>query len=424
MIGQYDFSLVTASFVVAVLASYSALYFGAQLADLERGKARRWLAVGALSMGTGVWVMHFVGMQAYRMPIEVSYDLAITLLSWLAAVGASGLALHMIGKKTVGILQLGIGSLFMAGGITSMHYVGMAAMQIQPGVGYQPLLFALSVAIAFGASAVALFICRRLRAVEGLKGMAFQFLAALVMGVAICGMHYTGMAAMMLPENAAPVTGNLLSGNWLGTPLAMVSGALIFVALVVSASDVKHRRIAELHAREESERIEIKALYDTTTGLPNRASLANHMVTELARGESSRNSFAVIYLDVANYRDIPTDRVDNTMASIAGAIAKAIGHGHYLARYSASSFVAIVHDPAHRKHISSYQNLRDLPSKTGENGVEIAWRVGQSMFPASGRNSRMLIRKAMVTQELQKLEQVSADDEALRFEARSALPEA
>lgn len=139
MTGYYDYTLVVASFVVAVLASYSALYFGAQLANLERGKARLWLTLGALSMGTGVWVMHFVGMQAYVMPVDTSYDLSITVVSWLAAVGASGLALYIIGKERIGNVQFAIGSLFMAGGIVSMHYVGMAALKMEPGMSYDPV---------------------------------------------------------------------------------------------------------------------------------------------------------------------------------------------------------------------------------------------------------------------------------------------
>ena len=155
MTGYYDYTLVAASFVVAVLASYSALYFGAQLVTLEQAKARLWLVLGALTMGTGVWVMHFVGMQAYVMPMEMSYDLTITLISWVAAVGASGLALHIIGKDRAGALQIVIGSLFMGGGITSMHYVGMAAMEMEPGMRYDPVLFSASVVIAVGASGVA-----------------------------------------------------------------------------------------------------------------------------------------------------------------------------------------------------------------------------------------------------------------------------
>lgn len=400
MTEQYDFTLVAASYVVAVLASYSALYFGAQLASLERIKARVWLLLGALSMGSGVWVMHFVGMQAYVMPMEMSYDLAITVASWLAAVGTSGLALYIIGNKRAGAVHIIIGSLFMGGGIATMHYVGMAAMQMNPGMTYDPLLFAASLIIALGASAVALLICRTLQSVQGFKGIAFQFGAALIMGVAICGMHYTGMAAMIYPENALPAADNLLSGDWLGTPLALVSGALIFVALVVSGTDVKHRRNAAFLAQEQSERIERKALYDATTGLPNRASLANHMVMELARSEPDENAFAVIYLEVANYRDIPGEQAEGAMTAAANEVIKVIDEGSYLARYSPSAFVVVVDNAAHRQHEAMYECLRNLPARTEATSVTLNWRAGQSCFPDSGRNSRMLMRKAMKTSEL------------------------
>ncbi|MDK8462658.1 MHYT domain-containing protein [Marinobacter sp. SS13-12] len=427
MTGYYDYTLVVASFVVAVLASYSALYFGAQLANLEGGKARLWLTLGALSMGTGVWVMHFVGMQAYVMPVETSYDLTITVVSWLAAVGASGLALYIIGKERIGNVQFAIGSLFMAGGIVSMHYVGMAALQMEPGMSYDPVLFTASLAIALVASAVALLICRCLQSVDGLKGMAFQFGAALIMGVAICGMHYTGMAAMIYPDNAMPAADNLLSGDWLGAPLALVSGALIFVALVISGNDVKHRRNAELLAQAESERVERKALYDAATGLPNRASLANHLVGELAGSESDDNTFAVLYLDVANHREIPAKQAEDAMATLASAITAAIDQGVYLARYSSSSFVVIVNDPGHRKHKGMYQRLRNLPTQTEDGGVALTWRTGHSVFPNSGRNSRMLLRKAMKTAELSTLGNSSVSEQADsldHFGPRSALPEA
>lgn len=425
MTGYYDYTLVAASFVVAVLASYSALYFGAQLATLEQAKARLWLALGALTMGTGVWVMHFVGMQAYVMPMDMSYDLTITLISWVAAVGASGLALHIIGKDRAGPLQIVIGSLFMGGGITSMHYVGMAAMEMEPGMRYDPVLFSASVVIAVGASGVAMFICRRLQSVQGLKGTALQLGAALAMGVAICGMHYTGMAAMIYPENAMPAADNLLSGDWLGAPLALFSGVLILVALFASANDVKQRRNAEIQALEESRRVERKALYDSTTGLPNRASLANHLVKELARSETDKHEFAVLYLEVANHREIPDNQAEDAIAALARTVRTAVDEGTYLARHSTSAFVLLVTNPADDKHKDLYQRLRNLPTET-ESGVTLELRAGQSVFPNSGRNSRMLMKKAMETSELRKLGLASMNEEvksADYFEARSALPE-
>lgn len=403
MTGQYDLSLVAASFLVAVLASYSALYFGSQLAGLEKAKAALWLALGAFSMGTGIWVMHFVGMQAYVVPITISYDLAITAVSWLAAVGASGLALYLIGRERAGVLALGVGSLLMGGGITTMHYLGMAAIKMSPAMGHDPVLVAVSVAIAISASAVALMLCRHLQNVSGVRGVALQFAAALVMGVAICGMHYTGMAAMIYPENATPAAGNLLSGEWLGTPLALASAALILIALLASANDVKQRRNAELLARAEAERVQRKALYDLETGLPNRAHLANHLVSELARRISDERPFALIYLELANHRDLPQAQAGEVMKEFAKILNESTDAGTFLARYSASAFALVVDNPEHRVHENLYRNLRALPGRTGTKNLSLVWRAGQSVFPDSGRNSRMLVKQAMRTRQLAQL---------------------
>jgi diguanylate cyclase (GGDEF)-like protein len=233
------------------------------------------------------------------------------------------------------------------------------------------------------------------------------------------------MAAMIYPENAMPAADNLLSGDWLGAPLALVSGVLILIALYASANDVKQRRNAEIQALEESQRVERKALYDSTTGLPNRASLANHLVRELARSETDRHVFAVLYLEVANHRDIPDNQAEEAIAALAKAVTTAVDDGTYLSRYSTSAFVLIVTNPAHHKYEDMYQRLRDLPRET-DGGVTLELRAGQSVFPNSGRNSRMLMKKAMETSELRKLGLASLKEEvksADYFEARSALPE-
>ena len=135
MSGHYDYGLVLVSYLVAVLAGYSALFFGAQLSRAVSHRTR-WLCLGALTMGTGIWTMHFVGMQAHRLELVLSYDLLLTVLSWLAAVTASGLALHRIGLPRVSGLQIAVSTLFMASGIVVMHYVGMEAMRLTPGLTY------------------------------------------------------------------------------------------------------------------------------------------------------------------------------------------------------------------------------------------------------------------------------------------------
>lgn len=99
MMSEYDLPLVAASFLVAVLAAYAALFFGARLTNAKDGERRKWLAAGAVLMGTGVWTMHFVGMRAMPMDVAMTFDVLMTAVSWLAAVVASGIALHIIGRE-------------------------------------------------------------------------------------------------------------------------------------------------------------------------------------------------------------------------------------------------------------------------------------------------------------------------------------
>ena len=129
MTGTYDIWLVSLSIAVAVIASYVALDLAARLAASTGNKtARYWLIGGAAAMGTGIWSMHFIGMLAFRLPIPISYDIAITLLSLLIAVLVSGLALHTISRGNLSARRLAGAGLLMGTAIASMHYTGMAAI--------------------------------------------------------------------------------------------------------------------------------------------------------------------------------------------------------------------------------------------------------------------------------------------------------
>ena len=155
MQGTYDPILVALSILIAALAGYVAIEFAGRLFS-RRDQWMKWLAGGSLAMGSGIWAMHFVGMSAFSLPIAVSYDLGITVLSWLAAVAVSALALAIVSRGTLTAAKVVVGALAMGAGICVMHYSGMGAMRMDPGIGYDPLWFAVSVLIAVGASAAAL----------------------------------------------------------------------------------------------------------------------------------------------------------------------------------------------------------------------------------------------------------------------------
>jgi len=196
MLGTYNFWLVAVSFIVAALASYTALDLTGRIALLASSRLRHaWLAGGAAAMGVGIWSMHFIAMLALSLPIPLGYDFALTGDSLAIAVVVSYFALLVTTRARLTPVHLVSGSVLMGIGIAGMHYTGMAAMRMQPGIQYRPAWFAASLAIAVAASMAALLIARRLRDDAERNVKWTRFGAALVMAVAISGMHYAGMMA-------------------------------------------------------------------------------------------------------------------------------------------------------------------------------------------------------------------------------------
>jgi signal transduction histidine kinase/DNA-binding NarL/FixJ family response regulator len=204
----YNPWLVALSYLVASAAAFTAMDFGARMrAARAEGRATiGWQVGGAFAMGAGIWCMHFVAMLAYGLPVAVRYDLATTLLSLLFAIVISGFALAIVSRQSLSPLRLVSAGAIMGAGIGTMHYSGMIAMRLDALVLYEPGWFLVSVLNAIVCSTVALWLIfflgtRRDQA-------RYQLLSALVMGVAICGMHYTGMYATVCVSTGAVASGD------------------------------------------------------------------------------------------------------------------------------------------------------------------------------------------------------------------------
>ena len=262
VIGTYDPYLVTLSFAVACLASYTALDLGGRI-RVWRGWARlAWLATAAIAMGGGIWSMHFIAMLAFFMPMPVSYDLGLTVLSLVVAIGVTGFGFFTIGTRQETALGFILSGIFMGIGIVSMHYTGMAAMRMAADIRYDPVLVALSVFIAIGASIAALSLAFR-------TNVTWQrLLSAVVMGSAISGMHYTGMAAAtFITQPGAHEAGGVhaLAQTDLALSIATITFVILLQALVASAFDRKVTRLAERETallRESEE--QLRNLYRET----------------------------------------------------------------------------------------------------------------------------------------------------------------
>src|SRR5450432_3562561 len=127
MVGSYDYRLVALSAGIAVLASYAALDVAGRVTSARGAIRSVWLIGGATAMGIGIWSMHYMGMLAFRLPVAVQYDWPTVLLSLLAAIFASAIALFVVSRKQMGLAPSIIGSVFMGSGIAGMHYIGMEA---------------------------------------------------------------------------------------------------------------------------------------------------------------------------------------------------------------------------------------------------------------------------------------------------------
>jgi diguanylate cyclase len=197
--GAYDLQLVLLSVIVAMAASYAALDLARRVTASEGWPARAWLVGGAFAMGAGIWSMHFIGMLAFKLPIRMAYDPLLTIMSMVIAVVTSGFALAIvsrlaiISRTEIDVPVLIAGGVIMGAGICGMHYTGMAAMRMDPPIEYSPGLFIASMAIAVTASVVAVWLSFTLRTEA--SALLSRIAGAVVMGLAISGMHYTAMAA-------------------------------------------------------------------------------------------------------------------------------------------------------------------------------------------------------------------------------------
>src|SRR6202049_3648608 len=252
MAGSYDHRLVALSVVIAICASYTALDLAGRV-TAARGRARViWLIGGAAAMGLGIWSMHYIGMLAFSVPVAVFYDWPTVLLSLIAAILASAVALYVVSREKMSWRRAMAGSVVMGAGIATMHYTGMAAMRLAGMCHYDTSLVALSIGLAIVISFVALWLAFLVR--EEKKGATLRKIAsAAVLGAAIPVMHYTGMAsAHFMIGGTAPDFSHAVSISALGTT-GITIVTIMILALAVLSSVVDRRYSAQTLELESAE---------------------------------------------------------------------------------------------------------------------------------------------------------------------------
>ena len=262
--GAYHFPLVVLSLLVAIFASFMAFNVAGQAAvTTDHLRRNTLLGTGSIALGGGIWSMHFLGMTAFDLCVPVEYDPLITGLSALPGIAAAWVALNLLIKTRISVSEVILGGVLVGAGIGTMHYSGMAAMEMAPLLRYNLPMFALSIIVAVLLAMLSLWIKFGIRAATKSKKLLGKhvLLASVVMGCAIAGMHYTGMAAarFVLPLGMETSAQSSNIAVFLAVSIAIVT--LILITMVLGISLLFKYRDVMVRAIE-SERIQ-RAITDT-----------------------------------------------------------------------------------------------------------------------------------------------------------------
>ncbi|MCU1738479.1 MULTISPECIES: putative bifunctional diguanylate cyclase/phosphodiesterase [Pseudomonas] len=404
LIGSYSSALVFMSLCVAILASYTALDLTGRIATARGRAVYLWMAGGAMAMGVGVWSMHFIGMLAFKLPVALAYDGPLTLLSLLIAILSSGFALWLVSQPSLPALQLALGALIMGAGISAMHYCGMAALKMQPGIDYDPTLFSASLVIAVVASAAALWIAFHLRRNTPYVRLARSG-ASVVMGLAIVGMHYTGMAAANFSEGSfCGAVGSGLSGKGLDNLVLVTSLAVLSIALLTSLLDARlEARTAMLadSLSQANQELTQLALHDTLTGLPNRVLLADRIDQAMHKATAEGGCFALMFIDLDGFKPVNDafghHMGDQLLREVALRLRDDLRSQDTLARIGGDEFVLLVQlaEPDDALQVASRQvGMISQPFRVSGHDLLISASLGIVLYPGNGQTAEELLMNA------------------------------
>ena len=413
MATRYDLWVVAVSFAIAVFASFVTLDLNRRVRHATPGGATVWWFAGALVMGTGIWSMHFVGMQAFHLPISLGYRGLMTLGSWIAAVAAAGLAFASPRRRRRPWRDLLLRSLAMGLGIAAMHFLGMAAIDLVPGIVWDRVLVAVSLVIAVGASASALWIFDALGRAPAARRERYQWWAALAMGVAVCGMHYTGMAAARFPDGAVCLSADALGGASLTAMVVIATALLLLGMLFTSINDARLQGRAERLARslQESndalqganEELRQRAFTDALTRLPNRLLFEERLARALihadrANHHATRVCVGVLFIDLDGFKPVNDSfghaAGDQLLLVVADRLRGLARAGDTVARVGGDEFLMLLDPVSHVADVVSVaQRALDVLSAPVDilgKTLHVDASIGIVVYPVQGERGRLV----------------------------------
>ncbi|HCM9118360.1 EAL domain-containing protein [Enterobacter asburiae] len=398
---SWDPVLIAISYLVAFIASFVALDSAGKIPLSSRTAALFWRIAGGVTLGIGIWSMHFIGMLSMQMPMMMSYDLWLTLASLGVAVVASATALNIaVAGKKLSPFRLIFATAILSAGVVSMHYIGMAALMLDGSIIWDSRLVGLSVVIAVVASGTALWLAFRLR--DKRKGVFIdRIIAAFVMAAAICAMHYTGMSAAQFQEMAHTLPGGIGElglSIWVSVTTLCLLGVMLIISLIDS-----HRRTSRLtdNLHQLNRQLELQARFDALTGLANRHQMDLRMQDCLRSALLSKKPFAVIFLNVDHFKRVNDtwghSVGDELLIAVAQRITARLTREMTLARLGGDAFILLVpecdDDRLNALVAALLEDVRRPLSVCGHT-LSTTISAGVSLYPQDGETLHELKLKA------------------------------
>ncbi|MGV7114589.1 putative bifunctional diguanylate cyclase/phosphodiesterase [Paenibacillus kyungheensis] len=379
---HYNTEIVVLSLIISIFASYLALNLANKVSQSRGTHKIIWLSSGSFVMGGGIWAMHFVGMLAFHTGVNIRYDVGTTFLSAFASITASLIAFYVTLDSVMRLWKIAVGGAAMGIGIVTMHYTGMAAMQMDADITYNPFYLMLSVLVALGASYAALFLFRRFRSRPNFS--LWKLYSSIVMGFAISGMHYTGMAAAQFHYTHTASTDESMKGQ-----LFLITGVAVVTFLILAISWAAI--FVERHILERM------AYSDPLTGLPNRHGLQRYFEKEFKLQKEG----AVLFLDLDRFKSINDtlghDIGDELLVQVAQRLKVCMVDQGIVFRLGGDEFLIATSKGITQDIEQLAEHILDVVKKPYQlGGIElfITVSIGIALVPQHGYERSFLMRAA------------------------------
>ena len=399
--------MVCLSIAIAVVVAYTTLNLASRISSAKGRAGIAWLAGGTLSMGVGIWSVHFIAVLALKLPIDLTYDLPTTIVSLGISLGTSGFALALVARRKLSQARLAIGSLIMGAGICGMLYSGVSAIRISPALEYDVNLVAASIALATITSYATLRLALRLRHGHSWSVVLTRVLAASVVGSAIAAVHYVGIASIAIAPDARALPGTTLENGWFAIALGLFAFGVLGVTLITIMYDAflaRHLRDSDFLRAQVHANARHAARHDVLTNLPNRVALAEAAESAMAEAARSGRAFALMVMDVDRLKTINDslghEAGDELLRELSQRLRAVLRRSDTLARLAGDEFAILACDldeaqDAERIVAKITDLLRD-PFVTRKLECHASLSVGISLFPNDGTSFETLLRRADV----------------------------